>query len=423
MRIGDWFKKDLKIKIISLLLALFFWLYVSNVTNPFKTVTIYNVPVTVINQDYLTQNNYVLKNAPRTYIDVTVRGRQDVVEKVKSTDFEVTVDYSQISSVNDKKLRISEPVCLNKDVTIESYSPTEIDIQLTRNKTGMFDVDLVKNITMKSGYVLLKTTVTPDKVPLVIDESMYNNIGSVKAYLELTDLDRDVTKQVQCKVYDKSGKEIESLENMVPNVSVSVETARQVPVSLVTKGRLAANYVETQRLINPDKVLVRGTPAALEKLNEIKTEPVDIDNIDGDFTGTVPLIIPEGIKLINSPGEIKVSIGVEKLVIRSFEFTRDEISILNAKNDGTLVYEIVTDNVTLQFRGRQTEVDGISRDSLRPAVDVSGLAEGTHRLAVNINMPGKGNLVQRAYVDVKVTKIPETLPEGNTQAENPETAP
>lgn len=112
MRIADWFKKDIKIKVLAFLVALLFWLYVSNVTNPFKTITIYNVPVTEVNKDFLSQNNYDLKNQPRTFIDITIRGRQDVVEKVRSTDFEVYLDYSQIQSVNDKKLAFSEPVCL-----------------------------------------------------------------------------------------------------------------------------------------------------------------------------------------------------------------------------------------------------------------------------------------------------------------------
>ena len=52
MRIADWFKKDIKIKVLAFLVALLFWLYVSNVTNPFKTITIYNVPVTEVNKEF-----------------------------------------------------------------------------------------------------------------------------------------------------------------------------------------------------------------------------------------------------------------------------------------------------------------------------------------------------------------------------------
>ncbi|HEY8349050.1 MAG TPA: CdaR family protein, partial [Clostridia bacterium] len=232
MRIADWFKKDIKIKVLAFFIALLFWLYVSNVTNPFKTVTIYNVPVNEVNKDYLDENDYKLKNQPRTFIDITVRGRQDVVEKIRSTDFEVYMDYSQIKSVSDKKLTLSEPVCLFKNVTIESYNPKEVDIQLTRYKSEYFEVEVVPNITMKPGYVLLGTTVSSAEIPVYQEEAVVDSIASVKAFIELSDVDRDIeVQQVQCKAFDKNGNEIPNVGLM--KVNVTVETAKEVPVSLV----------------------------------------------------------------------------------------------------------------------------------------------------------------------------------------------
>jgi YbbR domain-containing protein len=408
---SNWFKKDLKTKIIALLLALLFWLYVSNVTNPFRSVIIYNVPVTVINEEYLDQNDYTIKNTLRTFIDVTIRGRQDVVDKVRSTDFETKLDLSQIQSVNDKKLKLSEPECLLKEVTVESYNPPEIDIQLARNKIGTFEVELVSSIKMKPGYVLLNATVSPERIQIMNEEATIDSIGSIKAFLELTELDRDTVKQVQCKVYNKSGKEIASLSRDLM-VRVSVETAKEVPVSLVTRGRLATNYIETQRIIEPMKVLITGPADVLDSMKDIKTEQVDIERISGNFSASVPLVVPEGVKIVNSPNEINVRIDVEKLVTKSFQFGKDNISILNAQNDGTLIYEIISDRVQVQFRGRQADLDEIVNSSLKPAVDVSNLGEGVHRRQLSITMPNKGTLVQRPNVEIKITKtVPELPPE------------
>jgi YbbR domain-containing protein len=422
VRIGDWFKKDIKIKILAFFLALLFWLYVSNVTNPFKSVTIYNVPVTVVNEDYLSQNNFELKNTPRTFIDITIRGRQDVVDKVRPTDFEVFLDYSQVMSASVRKLALSEPLCLFRNVTIESYSPKEIDIQLARKKAGSFYVELVPNITMKPGYVMLQAIVTPEKVPVYMEEAIVDSIGSVKAFLELTDIDRDtVVRQVQCKAFDRAGNEITGLDLM--KVDVTVQTAKEVAVSLVTRGRLAANHIEIQgnRVVEPAKVLVRGAPEILEELKEIKTEQVDIDGLDKDLSIAAPLVIPEGVELVNSPQEVRVSLDVEELVLRSFEFTNDEISILNALNDGTLTYEIITEKVLVQFRGLQAELANIVPSSLRPAVDVADLGEGTHRLQLNMNLPQAGNLVQRVYVEVRIARTPDTVPEEPPEGGNGET--
>lgn len=404
---SNWFKRNLNIKIISILVAVVIWLIVTNNTNPFISRTIYNVPVAVENEEFLQQNGYTLKNSPRNYIDITIRGRQNAVDKVKATDFEATLDYGQIESVNDRKLEISEPVCLVKDVTIESFNPAAVDIQLTRNKTGTFPVELKTNIKAKEGYVVLKTTVSPEMMPIYGEESLIDSVDSIKANLELQDVDRDITKNVQCIVYNKEGKEISSLSNDL-KVAVTVEVAKELPVYPVTRGRLADDYVETLRVIEPDRVLVTGPAEILEKLTSIKTEQLDIDNIRANFTKSVQLVVPEGVKLVNSPDNITFNISVEKLVIKNIELLKSDISILNARNDGTLVYEILTESVQLQFKGRQADADAVKPELLKPAVDVMELGEGTHKLPLNIIMPPQLKLLQNVNVEIKIAKTPET---------------
>jgi YbbR domain-containing protein len=208
-QVSNWFRKDLKIKIVSVLLAIFFWIYVSNLNNPFVSQTFYNIPITIENPNYPEQNGFTIKNSLRTYVDITIRGRQDAVSKVRATDFQATLDFSQIKSVNDTKMELSEPICTQKDVVIESYSPQTIDLQLYRTKSGSFPVELKTNITLKTGYVLTNTSVSPDTVLLPdVEESLYDRVGSIKANLELKDLDRDASKQLQCVVYDKDRKSV-----------------------------------------------------------------------------------------------------------------------------------------------------------------------------------------------------------------------
>lgn len=405
---NDLFKKDMKIKIVSVLIAFLFWLYVSNVSNPFTTKTFYNIPVKIENENFLDENGYTIKNTYRTSIDVTIRGRQEAIDKIRTSDFETSLDFSQIKSVNDKNLKITEPVCTTqKDVTIVSYSPTSIDVQLARNKSGTFAVELKPNVTMKPGYILLKTTLSPESMPIFGEESIINSVGSIKANLDIKDLDRDTTKVIQCKVYNKEGKEISGLSNDL-KVSVKLEVAKEVPVSLVTRGRLAVDYVETLRIIDPVKALITGTVEALADISDIKTEQVDIDKINNNFTVSVPLVVPEGVKLINMPEKTTVSINVEKLVLRDIELVNNDISILNATNDGSLAYEVKTDKLVLQLKGRQADVNVIKLENLKPAVDVAGFNEGTYKLPLNINLPPQVKLMQQANVEVKISKTAET---------------
>lgn len=406
-QVNKLFNKDITIKIVSVLLAIIFWLYVSNNDNPFTTKVFYNIPINIENQNYLSENGFIVKNESRYSVDVTIRGRKEVVDKIRTDDFETTLDYSQIRSINDKKLIITEPVCKQKGITIISYSPSTFDIQLERNKSNTFAVELKSNVTMKPGYVLLKSALSSETMTITGEESMIDSVGSIKANLEIKDLDRDTTKVVQCTVYNKEGKEISSLSNNL-KATVTLEVAKEVPVSLVTRGRLAADYVETLRLIDPVKALITGPVEALESISGIKTEQVDIDKIDSNFTASVPLIVPEGVKLVNTPKEITVNINVEKLILRDIELVNNDISILNATNDGSLIYEIKADKLVLQLKGRQADVNAIKLENLKPAVDVTGLLEGTHKLPLNITIPSQVKLMQQETVDVKITKTVET---------------
>ncbi len=412
---SNWFKKDLKIKIVSIAIAILLWIYVSNTANPFQSVTIYNVPVTIENEDYLQDNGYTLKNSYSSTINVTIRGRKEAISKVKATDFETTLDFSQVKSVNDKKLYLTPPECSYRDITIVSYSPSAIDLKLARNKSAVFKVELNDNITMKAGYVLLKASMLSDNVTINGEETLIDSVDTIKAELELKDLDRDVTQQVKCKVYDKAGNEISSLGNNL-FVTVKLEVAKQVAVSLVTRGNLAADAVETRRIINPDSVLITGPVETISKINELKTEQVDISGVDSNYNTQIHLIVPDGVKLANTDGTINVAISVEKLITKDIEFSKGDMSILNANNNGTLNYEIKTDKLTIQLKGMQADINAVRSGSLRPAVDVSGLTEGQYNLPLNITLPAKVKLMQQAYVDVLITKVDNNTEVGDTPA-------
>lgn len=408
------FKKDWKTKILAVCIAIIFWIYVFNVSDPLENKIIYNVPIKFENEGYLTENGYKFKSTIVSTIDITVRGRREALNKITSGDFETLLDYTQIKSVEDKKLIFTKPVCNKKDVRIVSYNPSTIDVQLTRDVIRTFDVELKSNITMKTGFVLLSKSLSPNSLPIREEESLIDSIGSVVANLEVKDLDQDTTKTIQCTVYNKEGKEMKNLSNGL-NVTVKLEVAKEVPVMLVTRGRLAADYIETQRVIDPVKALITGSVGTLAGISEIKTEPVNIDKLSSNYTGSVPLIVPEGVKLVNTSKDITVGINVEKLVIKDVEVLNEDISILNAKNDGTLIYEIKTDKLTLQFKGKQADVDEIRLENLKPSVDVAGLSEGAHRLPLIITSPSQAKLLQQAHVEVKILKTPETPPVQTTQ--------
>lgn len=296
-KMNEIFKKDITIKILSLFAAIMFWIYVYNIdVNPYTSQTV-TVPIKSINSSALIDKDIMLDSKLPESVEVKVSGRKKALEKLKENEIKAVVDYEKIKSVDDKTLPIVI-TCNKKGVTVDnSYTGYSVDISLSRLKGDTFAIEIVPNITFKQGYKKLKITIVPDTCKLEAEEAIIDSVDVVRATLDIKDLDRDTTKRVECKVYNKEGKNITKYFDKSITADVKIEVAKEVPVTLVVTGTLAPDYVEGIRSINPKTVLVTGTPEILAKVNDLKTEPISIDNLaqNLDIIGAIKL--PEGVKL------------------------------------------------------------------------------------------------------------------------------
>ena len=405
---NDIFKKDLKIKILSVLAAMLFWLYVYNVSdNPYQNKVFYNIPLTIENEDSLEDKDLVIKDNYKKNINITIRGRQDALEKVRDSDFEAILDFSRVTSANDTSIEIAEPDCTQKDITIESWNPGKIEIDVAKIKENTFPIEIVPNVTLKPGYKILKITPLLESVTIENEEALIDSVDLVKGNLDIKDLDRDVTKRVALKVYNKDNKEIPALSKNL-SVEVKVEVYREVPLNLVVTGTPNEDYVEVSRSVSPDKVRVIGTPEALAAISSLNTEAVSIDNIKQNLNATGLIKLPEGIKLANQPKEVAINITVEQLILKDFVIEKGAVGINNTNNDGTLSYEIRTESISIQLKGRSSTLNALTISGIQPAIYTSGLAEGTHEIPLNISLPPQVKLMGEVLVEVKVTKTPVT---------------
>ena len=93
------FSKNLLIKAFSLVFAFCLWLVVVNQLDPVTNQTIYNVPVTVKNENYFAERDQYVTIESELSVNVTVSGRRSEVEKLSAEDFTATVDYMEADPV------------------------------------------------------------------------------------------------------------------------------------------------------------------------------------------------------------------------------------------------------------------------------------------------------------------------------------
>jgi len=401
----DLLKKDITIKVVSVLFAILLWLYVLNIDNPYKNRSL-TIPLKIENKNTLQEKGLALKNEDfARNVEIIIRGRVEVINKINASDFEAIIDFSKVKSDKDKTLRIDLFYDID-DITLPIIIPRSINIQLEKIEKKSFPIQVEVTGQPKRDYKIIEITQAPENVILEDFQSVIDSVAVVKAVVDVSNLDRDKSVKKECKVYNKEGKEMASLSKNL-SVEVKLEVAKEVPITLVVKGKPAEDYIEALRKINPEKALIAGPHEVISGITELKTEPVDIENINQSINVTSLIKLPEGVRLVDTPKEVSVNLAVESLVNKSFVITRDEIGFLGFDADQPLNYEVLTESVEITVKGKQADLQNLGVSSLKPSVNVEGLEEGTHNLPLDISLPPGMKLIENKNVEVKITKAQE----------------
>ncbi len=396
----EFFKKDLTLKILSIVFAIFLWLAI----NPVQT-EYYTVPLNVINEDSLQSRGLVLNNkAYQKYAVVSVRERGDVLDAIKDTDFEVTLDLSKVKTVDDAVVELEDPLYLGREKISSNnidLKPKTIKLDIGKIEENPFVVQVETSGKLPDGYEIISKTANPDTISIEALDYVIQTVGSVKAYVDVTGLNKTLEIRKECKVYNKSGEEMPELGKKL-TVDIKIEVGKKVSVIPITEGTLGKDYVEGTNTVNPDKILITGDLNTMSRINEIQTEPINIDNATETFTKQVLLQVPEGVKLVGLR-EVAVKVEIIPLVERPLEVSAENITIEGKLLDDTVKYEI-TQPVTIKLKGKTEDLNKVTVAGMLASIDVDALEEGTHNVPLKVILPINVNQVGDVLVPVKITK-------------------
>lgn len=401
IKVKEFLKKDLTLKIFSIIFAVILWFAI----NPVKT-GYYTVPINVINEESLKDKGLVLNS--KSYqkpVVISVRDRGDVLDAIKDSDFEVTLDLSKVKTVNDKEIALDPPLYLGNEKINLNYidmKPKSVTLDLGKIEENPFIVQVETSGKLPSGYEIISKTADPDTVSIQALDSIISSVGSVKVYVDVTGLNKTLEMRKECKVYNKKGEEIPDLGKKL-TVDVRIEVGKRVQVVPITSGVPAKDYVEGSSTVKPDNILITGDLNVMSGVNEIKTEPVDIENASKTFTKQVILQLPDGIKLVSSSREVGVTVEIIPLKERIMEIPADSITILGKSTEPGVNYEM-TAPVSLKIKGKIEDLNAITLQQISATIDVADMDEGDHKVPLKVTLPGNVTQVEEVLVPVKITK-------------------
>ena len=194
------------LKLLSLVIAIVIWIVVANVDDYKTTKQISEIEIEFINGDAITEKNKVYEVPKGTTIDIVVKGKRSIVEKLTNEDFKAVADLSKMSVTNAVAIQVS-PVSsyIAKDLTI-SYVEDAIVIAVEDKLKKQLPISVRANSEVAEGYAIRTKSAAPNLITVEGAESVVNMIEEVVVDVDVKNADHSLTSYATPVFLDKNGE-------------------------------------------------------------------------------------------------------------------------------------------------------------------------------------------------------------------------
>ena len=366
--------------LVSVLIAVAFWLYIRNVQNTASDYTIYNVPVQITNSRVLNERGLTVASLSQDTVNVTVNAPWSVQRNLNRNNIVATVDVSTITEAGSYELACTPRLPTNVDTT-DAYFPANqetqtITVTVDTLTTETMNVEVRLEGNVADGYQAGTPVADPETVTISGTPDAVARVRRVVAVLQAEDLDQSFAGSLPLVMLDADGNEITdtnaTLSQDTAYVTMTVGVVKEVDltVNLIPGGGASADNGTVTVDIQPSTITVVGTQEELSALTEISLGSIDLAQVIGTSTLTMPIELSPTLENADGVTEAQVTVTVSGLETRSFDVTN--ISVINVPDP--YVPNLVTTTRTVVVRGSASVLDQIDASQLRIVADLSDVA-------------------------------------------------
>lgn len=383
--------------VLAILLAISLWLYVRLVRGEPTTQTVENIPITFVGADILQQNGMMIEGDIPT-VDLEVRADMTTLAKLSAETVTLRLDVSRITGPTQYSMGydIIPPAGVSaSDFTILSRTPSNVTFTVAKYETVEIPVRgvLAEGSSIAEGYVARGFQYSQETISVSGRADLVEQVRTAQVTLSGENLSETVQES---KTYQLLGVDNQVLEDLevtcypeAVDVTYVIWKEQEVRLKMVLEpggGATLAN-VSFQNL-EPESIVVLGPEEDLGSLKELTVATINLADIDGTQIITRDIPLAEGLEISGGVRTATFTITVDGLEKRSFDVSRDAISLLNVPEG--FQADIRTTSLSVTLRGTEEALEEVSPDNIRGTVDLSKVekASGTYIAPVRILFDG-----------------------------------
>jgi YbbR domain-containing protein len=391
------------IKILSILLGVFAWIYVNLVIPPQIRRTL---PAEV---EYRNIPEMVTISPAKPTVQVQMEGtRRDFILS-SSGRVQVSVD---LYNVRPGRAQLPVRVIAAPGLTVVSVSPPQVQIEVIPLALKKFDVRIETLGMPADGYLSDKPRLTPDQVTLEGPESLINRVNGCVVEVNLEQIKNSISEQRAVKVQLEGGLSSEEITITPATINLDILVKEGEPSRPIALGqpefinRLPeGKKLDSFRLI-PETLTVKGPTRALKALKDIAVKQIDLAALTSNATIPLQLDLPAQFKVISTETPVLAINLVDEELTRTFHGLTFEL-----KKTSNQHASVSVSSYSLEMKGFLQDLEKVSDAQLKIVLDIEKMKPGSYEnieLGAPPGLPASVSVtIKPVTVDIQVSELPD----------------
>lgn len=413
-------KHNIVIWIISFVIAVALWVFVSIVLDPVKERTIEGIALEFTDEQYLDSRNLILVDGRNQTVSATFTGRFMELQKLDSKEMKAVVSLSAVRAWGH--LSLSYELIGAPDLgTSPRMEPATVTVEIDRVVERDIPIRLDFKAGLAEGYMRKQEALFEPSVIRVrgAQQVMETISEAVVTYESATPLDNSIDTVMSFTFYTNTGEPADPVA--VSYLSYEPEVHMTVPITFTKTVPVELTFVDGGGITfeknitctySQNTIQISGDTELLNGIQKIDLGTVDLAALQGDEQIPCPVRIPEGVTNETGVSEITADIKIVGVSTRMITVGADRITATGIPPDGYEI-NIITQSVDIQIRGVPESVNLITPSNIRVVLELTegqitgGLQSGIAKVYID-GYPDVG-VVMKYSVTVDVAPIKNTV--------------
>lgn len=419
--------RNIGLKIGSVFLAIILWLVVTSVDDPIEGHSYNNIPVTLLNEELITDSGqvYEVLDNSDTISRVTIRAPRSVHKELKEENIIATADVRELSSLDTISIKLSTNMYSSKITSITGSTDTvKLNIEDKRSKALTLRASTSGQV--ENGYLIGEVTTDQNLVRISGPQSIIDQVVRASADVNVSGMTSDIVTNAEIKLYDAEDNEIVN-PNITQNiktvgVKVSILQKSSVPVSLSVTGQPASGFKATGEIGGNGSIIeIAGKSNVIRGISsiEVPAEALDITDQTQDYVADIDIreYLPDNILLVNAEDAIvTVTVHIEPEVSKKLEIREEKVRVTNIPEGYNASISGLEESFVIEVSGLSKDVAGLQASSISGVIDIQkwmqkeGMTEpepGYYTAEVDFGLPDEVTLLEPIRVTLHISEKEE----------------